>query len=1039
MKWELLTSDEFEELALSYAQFVYKDYTWKATKSKGDDNHDFYYRECDESNEEWEGWGEAKHSDNTQKIMSREKWDQTIISGQLANNVRHLMFVTNARISLEYIFRAECLKAPPYEKFEYINNCVLENWMYNNPQYIPEKLRPDFDYYPHKIKANYKVKIHLIDYFSDKKNMLKQPEKFYANKDYLLFFITDSNYETQLKLEFKPEKFIEILPYDIIDFNDIALPIGIRCWKCILRFADSGKHTLIFNITDKIRTKSKTIKRIFSVSDSFEPKIVYSQQMELLEKILDKLKTPFQGNKLFTIYAAKGTGKTHLLRMLYKEYQLYNQLSFLSFSYDEAECAKVICIIFLTANFGIDFWDLKCWKKILHLYRKYSEDNKKLTIQELQNIYKGATREDSAASIVGCQIVEKFVLKDSFQLVNIGFKKYITFIFDDIHKMPPKYGEILSIFIENYCSNSTNGKILLATREYEIKCNKLSDILINFSQQTYHLFPPTLTEKMDSLQHNFPVFKNKDYYLPVLKKCHSTMLFCILLRRIKTTLEKTGDDETKLQMIFAQIALQVIESNESLDFQEFMTYEEYFSVIFLVYAYDTGINIRFFEEIGLLDETNFLVKVGLFEEQGSFIFPSHDVYVDVFRRISRSNLFENKREKAASILYKHIENQYIDKFRALPVLLILNPKNDTKYLDESIFLLNSYYQSTEYGKMNLLCEQVIQKKYPIIENGIWDYDKLWLCYIYADCLDHCGSLQKSKKYFNIIFDNGFSMMQDDSLDFLWDAKAQIFNIKFALLDTDGLTKEINAFLIENYYKINLTHTSKFETAYLNALNRRMVISLLLDDYNTSKFLAKFYWKLSNKLVNQSHMAYIYIDYARGIYHINPKKALSLMREANKRFNKINFEKRRLIDSKSEMLYLECILEGKEPKYLDDCSQEIRDEGYIHMYVHTLLKRSAIRIYRREISIAQNLLQKVSDIIDLGQFPRSKLLFCNLMSAIYFIKKDYQMARRYIAYQNKLAETIGSSYKNLCKIDIVKRVDFNFRSGDNYFPLETRLW
>ena len=58
-----------------------------------------------------------------------------------------------------------------------------------------------------------------------------------------------------------------------------------------------------------------------------------------------------------------------------------------------------------------------------------------------------------------------------------------------------------------------------------------------------------------------------------------------------------------------------------------------------------------------------------------------------------------------------------------------------------------------------------------------------------------------------------------------------------------------------------------------------------------------------------------------------------------------------------------------------------------MYVHTLLKRAAVRICNGELDIAQNLLNRILSIIDLEQFTRTKMLFCNLMSSIYFLQGD----------------------------------------------------
>lgn len=128
-------------------------------------------------------------------------------------------------------------------------------------------------------------------------------------------------------------------------------------------------------------------------------------------------------------------------------------------------------------------------------------------------------------------------------------------------------------------------------------------------------------------------------------------------------------------------------------------------------------------------------------------------------------------------------------------------------------------------------------------------------------------------------------------------------------------------------------------------------------------------------------------FARGNYHREPLMSLEFMKKAYNEFSLLPNEKRRFIDSKSELHFLECVVQGKNPTELDKTSEEIIQNGYVHMYVHTLLKRAAVRICNGELDIAQNLLNRILSIIDLEQFTRTKMLFCNLMSSIYFLQGD----------------------------------------------------
>ena len=1041
MDWKLLSSTEFETLALNYARFKYKDYVWKPTSKTRDDNHDFFYKEFDEFKEEWEGWGEAKHSNEIKSGMSRAKWDQTIISGKLANNVKYIMFVTNAQIPKRYIFRAECLKTPPFQKFEYVNNSILEEWLYYNPQFIPEKLKDSFNYNPSQIKKKITIDFFVADYFSTSRNILNSKEEVYKNKDYLLFVVAESNYNTRINIKLSPKDIIEINPYERVDISDVPIKVGLCCYKFVINFHLHGTHIINIKVKDQMFTYNFDKKLKFNVLNDFEPQILYQNQLALLEALLDRLNYPKKNNSIYTLYAPKGTGKTYLLKMLLKEPLLFNRILYLTFTNDYAECAKNICILFLSLNFGIDFADPNCWNEILQLYKKYPEEEIIMSISDLQEVYVGSQKDNTAASLVGFEKIRKFSKKNGFELFKTGMKKYIIFILDDVHKIPKNIGNFLSNFIQEFSVNSWNCILLFAAREYEFKSNTLKDIIKITSNDEYKLNSPTLREKKESLKSNFPFIQDVENFSFTLNRCHSTMLFCILLRQIYNFVEVNGNNELKLQMQLASMFNEMKNRNMSLEYQEFLFYKKDFGLLFLIYAYSSGININLFKILGTdtINTIHNLIKAGILEEQDNYVFPVHDTYQDVFEKICQSTQFSTEKKYAADILYQNINSVYIDKYKALPVLLVLDDTYNDKYINESMNLLESYYKATEFGKMNLLCEKIIQKKYPYNEKNQWNKDKLWLFYLYAECLDHCGSLQHSLECFEMVYDNGLSQITDNSLDFIYDAKAQIFNIRYALLDTDNLLSDIDMFLEKYFYKIEYQHTVYFEKAFLNALNRRMVISLLLDKYDEAKNVAKAYVDLSHHLGNRSHQVFYYIDYARGNYHREPLMSLKFMKKAYKEFSLLPNEKRRCIDSKSEMLFLECVIQGKDPTELDKTSEKIIQDGYIHMYVHTLLKRAAIRICRGELDIAQNLLNRILSIIDLEQFTRTRMLFCNLMSAIYFLRGEHKKMTEYINIQNKLAKNIGTSYANKRNIDKLKKVSFNCNVGEDYFPIETRLW
>lgn len=1039
--WGKITSNEFESLALDYAKFKYKEYTWYPTREKKDDNHDFYYIETDEEHHEWEGWGEAKHSGSTKKIMSREKWDQTIVSGQLAQNVKHLIFITNARIPFSYIFRAECLKTPPYEKFEYINNTTLEQWLYTNQQFIPQNLKPFFSnsYIPQK---NYiKINFYIIDYFTPSKNILHELKELYANKDYLLLVIIECNYATQLDIQFEPHRYLQIMPYEVENISNVNISAGIVCKKSIIRFTESGNIKLNMMVKSLYKNKGPSCHKNYLVYRNFTPKLIYNAQLKIVEDLLVILQSEENINCLLMLYAPKGTGKTYLLNMLSHEYKLYNQTLFLTFTGAMEDCARNICTLFLAVNFGTEFSDKYYWNEISKFYNRIPESEKTMMMSELQKIYDGTQKNDSAASMLAVQYIEKFLLKYNLSLLNSGIHQYLILICDDIHKVPIKFQKVMILFIKKFCKEKKHSYLIFSGREYEFKSKQFNQIVKNIASKSFKLKIPSLTERKQSLHINFNFIRDIEYYSGILNKCNSTMLLCILFRRINKFIKTNGENEALLQIQIAKIYKQICLNTHQLDWDEFMFYSKDFNIIFPIYFYQSGLNINIFNSAKDREKIHYLFEAGIIDIQGEYLFPSHDIYRNIFEKLCNTSKYNNIKKKTATFFYNNLNNEYIDQYKVLPILIMLDPQNKELYLENSICLIKEYYDRTEYGKMNLLCEKIVKTKYSDIDNGTWTKDKLWLFYLYADCLDHCGSLYKSREYFSLVFDNGYTLMENNSFDFIWDAKAQIFNIQYYLLEIRGLALDINIFLYDNFSKIKNVHSMEFEVAYLNSLNRRMMVAFLSDEYEVAESISETYKNLAIELHNNNHQAYYYIDYARGLYHCNPYYAFSLMKSALNKFSKIPSEKRRLLDAESEYAYLNCILNNGNIEKLEEISERIASNGYIHIYANTLLKRAAIRILKDDLLIARNLLLKISLIIELEDFPRTRLLFSNLMAAICFLEGDNITANQHIKIQNKLAEQIGKSYQIFISLTNIseRKVKFNYNEGIDFFPLETRLW
>lgn len=123
---EELTHREFEVLAANYAMHVAPNYQWKLTQKTIDFNRDFeaIYKTSDK-------WGEAKHTKKPSTTVSKNRWDPTLVSAVLKNNVDEIYLITCGWIPLEYIVRAEHFKSKKIKKIYYINRHLLNSWLEN--------------------------------------------------------------------------------------------------------------------------------------------------------------------------------------------------------------------------------------------------------------------------------------------------------------------------------------------------------------------------------------------------------------------------------------------------------------------------------------------------------------------------------------------------------------------------------------------------------------------------------------------------------------------------------------------------------------------------------------------------------------------------------------------------------------------------------------------------------------------------------------------------------------------------------------------
>lgn len=1023
--WKQITHQQFEYLALLYAQAIYPNFQWNPTKGTRDDNHDFFYIE-----DKCEGWGEAKHSINPTAKMSKEKWDPTILSGKMAGNVEHILFVTNAQIPLNYVLRAELMKKLPFKKFEYITTFVLQKWLFQNKKILLDFFpKIDVENLNLSYEKNIEIKIHISE-ISNANNLKSNNQIFLQNKDYLLIMLFKSTEEEDMRLEIT--KNANLYPVDIIDINSIKIKEGITCIKQIIRFSTTNK-SIVFKFTSNITDfHIKKIKRV-NILTAFNPYIFFEKQKQIILDINIIISKMIQHNKIINLEAQGGNGKSYIFDQII--YDKINSFSYTKIKFQSDSKMNKICVckLYLLLTFGIDVLNKDFFFSLF--------DNIKVQLEsifpnELINLYDTVilNRVDTAdeAFITALKLYSHNEKLTKYK--NLSFNSII--LIEDIHKMENEVYEIYSKLLHMFIKMNTSSIIIQSYRPFEFESIDLKNLIKNSYFLTFKFSVPTYEERIKSVEFNFPQIKNVKILKDLLLKINNTLTLVNYLNSIHHLYQKDS------QMSIEKLAYSLKQIN-IIDNAYFST--ELFSkknltfLIFLIYGFENGFPISFIEEIIPDQKENLLILNDrmLIHIEDNKIYPFHDYYISAFLKNYNLPKFKKTREDIISLLSMNI-HYFCDKENVLSTILKYSSGYEFTYLNLAIELVNQYYDIKDYQRIFPLISQIV-KMTNISETCInWNKNKLWLCFIYADCLDHLSLLTKSEVMFEKVYYEGMNVGLSKE-GFVLNAKAQILNLKFAKLQCkEGL---IQATDFINSYPIDTKIDSRdLIDAKLTALNRKFVLELSLDLYNEALNTNNSYFRLSLSSGSKDHESYSYIDFARGIYHINEDMALRLMTIAHKKFMKLGNQKRRELDSNIEKTFLEFAIKKSDISKLEKLSNKAFNYGLRGIYKHCLLKLSACSLIIGDIDNASFFLSKLTTLYDIesNNHIRTRMLFYNQMSVIAYIKHDYNEAKKYEVLHNELASTLGSSYiihNNISDKDVAV---FNFNNADGYI-LESRIW
>ena len=413
------------------------------------------------------------------------------------------------------------------------------------------------------------------------------------------------------------------------------------------------------------------------------------------------------------------------------------------------------------------------------------------------------------------------------------------------------------------------------------------------------------------------------------------------------------------------------------------------------------------------------------------------IFIDNYEQISYHQkkvlneifkLFKNNRNSSIIVLNNNSKNNtesekqdslygstYIDK--------MLKKDNLTNSeINTIVKIANSYYYETDFFKA-----MFVYKK--LIDNNLININaNLNLCFQFADCLNHCGSMAESQRYFENALEIG-DVNDEDERKIAFEAQTELFNLKFWRLDVIGLVNDIDNMLCSNKEKLTEENGHRGKYAYFNCLNRKMVTQYLMGEYQNAEntFLECIE---QTQYDYKNYKAFAYMDSARGLYAKDiheAKKRLDIAFSILEELQKEGKEKRRYYDCKVELEYVNFIISfikyGKAHIYsLQRAIREVQNNGYKNMLLKCYLKLATCHLALFDTKNALKYLDFIKDNCDFNDNIRVSVLYNSIISNYYKIENSKKL----------ICKPISSDYLNYNK------VIFNCDKGEGII-LETRIW
>lgn len=1000
-----MNPQKFEELAKVYLETEFPDYQWNITERSGDGNRDVFCRYTF-ADAEVEYWAEAKFTAGSSKAsLKKGQLDPTLVSAFLyPKPIAKIRFISNNTVPEHYFYRLEDFHIKTSIGVQIVAKREFEQWLMLHPE-ICERFHIFREFskspLPEDSFEDSEIKIDsaLITLQSQEQPYFSESILYTKNK-YALYLLINNNTQKYKNVH------ISLQPSSIFSFTKIrmekddtySLNCGISAIKVFITPTEEFSGDIIVKILDSDSPESVLESYRIKGIKCLHPKIMhifYAQQSKLLAQLMYHIQNGSAHNEIIYISGAGAAGKTYLLSNLQKNLNDCHMTHYFAFTGNFLSDGELFCRILIYLNLGDALnQSLECLLEIVHTLNVISEQ--KLFLETL--IMK--LQEGAGAAI-------NHLLKSTSNLTQLVFPCHhlskSIIIVDDLQKASTPMKKLLNKCIQDFSFCTNNQVLICGSRESSgewLDERKLDLDCVVYHEQLHGL---SADDKKDTARYYFPEVKHLEF-----DSCTDDLLTfsSVTANLINETNKKEMDFLSKCAFIQKGYKTGKV-SNKSILKIRLKKYSPYNHLIELVYFVHIGIDYRYLIREFQPEHIQLLLDEKIFLGKDQKIYPFHDLYVESFFEMHTPS------NKIASRILDLASYDKQRDYRYFELILSLGPANYMRFCPQARLIRNRYFKKTELYPAYILAESIVKHR-PDYQPA--DKEYLQDLFVLASSAFYEKSSADVIEIYQKILDCGQELQGIPNVDHLMlHAKTEIVNQEFWLLNTNGLIDKINRIQDEIVEPSpEMSHDEKY--ALLNCFNRKMVIYLLMDQYDKAKDYFDQSIKYAQELDEPAYEGFAHMDYARGLSLHDIKAAIAHMEYAQKIFSTLDYVRRRKMECDCEVSYLHCISfpNANNIRKLTQSAAILRNNHYWELYAKAELKIAAIQMLSGHMDEAEVSRLIITSEYVLPSIPtnRFQLISSHIKYLYYSSTKNSVEAEKAAQKYYRLSRDLGPFYQQI---------------------------